>query len=74
MSLIEEAVKVTDENPADLMNKTCRDRISGFEGVVRSVTYSCCGAVRVCLEAKAGPGGAISDEWIELDRLDFVES
>jgi hypothetical protein len=74
MSLIEEAVKVTDENPADLMNKTCRDRISGFEGVVTAVMYDRSGVVRVCLEAKAGPGGAISEEWIELDRLDFVES
>lgn len=59
----------------DLLGQRAKDRVTGFEGVVTSVSFDLYG----CIQAVVNPGldkaGKVQDaHWFDVNRLDLAKS
>jgi hypothetical protein len=60
----------------DLLGKEARDKISGFKGVISSVSFDLYGCVQIVLAPKANESGdKIEDSrWFDVHRLEVTSS
>jgi hypothetical protein len=65
---------VSAQNHIDLLGKTAKDRVTGFQGVVSSVSFDLYG----CLQAAISPpldkdGKYVDGRWFDVNRLEIVD-
>ena len=55
----------------DLLGFTCRDLVTGFEGVAESVSYDLYGCIQICIRAPYDQSNSKMPEarWIDGQRL-----
>ncbi len=59
----------------DLLGKRGRDKITGIEGLVESVTFDLYGCVQLCLRQVVKEDGKINDAmWMDVQRIEVQDS
>lgn len=58
----------------DLLGKTAKDRVTGFQGVVSSVSFDLYGCIQVALTPPVDKDGKLVDgRWFDVNRLLVVD-
>lgn len=61
------------EKHLELLGTTMRDRVTGIEGMVDSVSFDAYGCVQASLRPRANKDGTLSDgRWFDVKRLEAV--
>lgn len=55
----------------DLLGKTVKDRVTGFKGIVSSVSFDLYGCIQVAVTPPADEKGALPDgRWFDVNRVE----
>ena len=58
----------------DLLGKTAKDLITGFTGVVSSVSFDLYGCIQVALTPPVDKDGKLADgRWLDVNRLEILD-
>jgi len=58
----------------DLLGKTARDRVTGFEGVVSSVSFDLYGCIQAAVTPSVDKDGKTRDgHWFDVNRLEITD-
>lgn len=59
----------------DLLGFEAVDKITGYRGVIESVSFDLYGCIQVCLKPKIDKNGEVpSGYWFDVTRLDIIKS
>lgn len=59
----------------DLLGFRARDRVTGFQGVISSISFDLYGCIQAIVTPGVGEKGEIQDsKWIDVCRLELLES
>ena len=58
----------------DLLGKTAKDRVTGFEGVVTSISFDLYGCLQAAINPPVDKEGKLPDgRWFDVNRLDVTD-
>lgn len=58
----------------DLLGKKVRDRVSGFTGVVSSVSFDLYGCIQAAISPPIDKDGKLPDgRWLDINRIEIVD-
>lgn len=57
-----------------ILGMKVRDRVSGFEGVVESVSFDLYGCVQTVVKPPAKDGDAKDGRWFDIQRLEVTDA
>jgi hypothetical protein len=58
----------------DLLGKTVRDRVTGYQGAVISISFDLFGCVQAIVKPPMNKDGKVEDgQWLDVNRLEVVD-
>jgi hypothetical protein len=57
----------------DLLGRSARDRVTGFEGVITSVSFDLYGCIQVAISPRVDKDGKLPDgRWLDVHRVESL--